>query len=66
MPDDLMPAMRDLLNQFSQVSRDSFSHRRGSSEAREYADQIERGYGSDADARVRREIALICAWLRNP
>ena len=64
--DDMIPAMKDLLRTVRESAHGSYSHRRGSKEAHDYADQLERGYGSDSDRRVRREIADLCAWLRIP
>jgi hypothetical protein len=66
MPDEMTPAMRHVLEQFRRAAHSMFDHRRGCDEARDYANVIERGYGSDPDPRVREEIASICRWLRAP
>ncbi len=66
VPDDMAPEMRETLDLLWVTARDAFGHRRGSPDAQEYAGKVERAYGSDSDARVRREIAEICEFLRNP
>ncbi len=66
VPDDMAPDMRETLDLLWVTARDAFGYRRGSADAREYAEKVERAYGSDPDASVRREIAEICEFLRNP
>jgi hypothetical protein len=65
MAESTVPAEK-LLSELRTVADAAFKRLRGSFAACEFADKIEREYGSLADDRLRRGLAHLCAWLRVP